>query len=258
MYRVTTLPNGLRVATLSMPQVESVSVGLWIGVGGRYEPPALSGISHFIEHLMFKGTRRRTAREISESVESIGGYMNAFTSEETTCLFAKAAHNHLERLTDVLADTYLNSVFVPAEIEKERGVIKDEILMYHDQPSQYVHELLGQTMWPDHPLGRSLTGTIETVQRLSRAGVLDFKRQKYLAPNTVLAIAGHCWHDDAVELATEFFGAMPKTRTLPRFEPCRARNRPSKPSSRSARLLTRVITKTVTRCASSVSSSAKA
>lgn len=146
MYKVTRLENGLAVATAEMPHMASVSVGIWVGVGGRYEPAAANGVSHFIEHLLFKGTRRRSAREISQAVEGIGGYLNAFTSEEHTCFYAKAGHEHFQELWDVLSDMFLNSKFDAGEIDKEREVIKEELAMYTDQPQQYVQELLNALM----------------------------------------------------------------------------------------------------------------
>jgi predicted Zn-dependent peptidase len=225
MRRVTTLSNGVRIATLTMPQTQSVSVGLWVGVGGRYEPAPLSGVSHFIEHLLFKGTRRRTARQISAAVESVGGYLNAFTTEEMTCFYAKAAGEHLERLADVLCDMYLQSLFAAGDLEKERRVILEEILMYRDQPQQLVHELLGQTMFPNHPLGRALTGTVETVSAMRRADVLRFRAQKYLASNTVVAVAGRCFHDDVVELFEPQLQRLKKSRSAPKFEPMNQRQR---------------------------------
>jgi len=158
MYQVTRLQNGLTVATAEMPHMASVSLGLWVGVGGRFEPKELNGVSHFIEHMLFKGTRKRSAKEISQSVEGIGGYLNAFTSEENTCFYSKARHDKFDELLDVLMDMFHNSVFESHEIEKERGVIKEELAMYLDQPHQHVYELLNETLWPDHPLGRSLTG----------------------------------------------------------------------------------------------------
>src|ERR1700691_3883707 len=130
MYQVTRLENGVTVATAEMPHSPSVSLGIWVGVGGRYEPAPINGVSHFIEHLLFKGTRRRSAREISQAVEGIGGYLNAFTSEEHTCFYAKAGHNYFEELWEVLADMFLNSPFEPDEIVKEREVIKEELAMY--------------------------------------------------------------------------------------------------------------------------------
>jgi predicted Zn-dependent peptidase len=138
MYQVTQLDNGLTVATAEMPHMASVSVGIWVGVGGRHEPEEIGGVSHFIEHLLFKGTRKRSARQISQAVEGLGGYLNAFTSEENTCFYCKARYDHLDELLEVLADMFLHSTFDPSEIAKERDVIKEELAMYMDQPQQYV------------------------------------------------------------------------------------------------------------------------
>ena len=208
------------MATAEMAHMESVSVGLWVGIGGRYEPARLSGIAHFIEHILFKGTRRRTARQISQTVEGIGGYLNAFTGEETTCYYAKASHRHLDTLLDVLADMYLHPKFAAADIDKERGVIKEELLMYRDQPDHYVHELLTETLWPEHPLGRTLTGTPQTLDAMDRATTLDFKRKKYVAANTVVAVAGHCRHDDIVGRVDKML-TLPRNGRSPGFQPAR-------------------------------------
>src|SRR2546430_1242624 len=140
MHQITRLSNGLSVATLEMPHMASVSLGLWVGVGGRYEPAELNGVSHFIEHLLFKGTKRRSAREISQAVEGIGGYLNAFTGEESTCFYSKARRDRFDELLDVLSDMFLNSKFDPVEIQKERGVIKEELAMYLDQPQHQVQD----------------------------------------------------------------------------------------------------------------------
>src|SRR2546423_13543261 len=131
-----------------MPRMASVSLGLWVGVGGRYAPAPLNGVSHFIEHLMFKGTRKRSAKEISQAVESIGGYLNAFTGEESTCFYSKGLHDRLENLLEVLLDMFLHSTFAAREIEKERDVIKEELAMYLDQPHHHVKELLNELLWP--------------------------------------------------------------------------------------------------------------
>ena len=133
MYQITRLPSGLVVATTEMPHRASVSLGLWVGVGGRYEPAELNGVSHFIEHLLFKGTPKRSAKEISQAVEGIGGYLNAFTGEESTCFYSKGRHDRFDELLDVLVDMFLNSKFDPVEIEKERGVIKEVV----GEPSQW-------------------------------------------------------------------------------------------------------------------------
>jgi len=145
-HQVTRLKNGITVATVEMPHMASVSLGIWVSVGGRYEPAELNGVSHFIEHMLFKGTPRRSAKEISQSVEGIGGYLNAFTGEESTCFYSKARHDHFEQLLDVLTDMFLISKIDPAEIAKERGVIKEELAMYMDQPHQLVQEVLNETL----------------------------------------------------------------------------------------------------------------
>src|SRR3989454_9476591 len=134
VYQVSQLKDGLTVATAEMPHMASVSLGLWVGVGGRHERAERNGVSHFIEHLLFKGTKKRSARDISQAVEGIGGYLNAFTSEENTCFYSKARHDRLDELLDVLVDMFLNSRVDPGEIEKERGVIKEGLAMYLDQP----------------------------------------------------------------------------------------------------------------------------
>src|SRR5204863_8783321 len=145
MYQISRLKNGLTVATAEMPHMASVSLGLWVGVGGRYEPAPLNGVSHFIEHLLFKGTRKRSAKEISQAVEGIGGYLNAFTGEESTCFYSKGRHDRLQELLEVLLDMLLHSTFARVEIEIERDVIKEELTMYLDQPQHHVHELLIET-----------------------------------------------------------------------------------------------------------------
>ncbi|MGA2220243.1 MAG: pitrilysin family protein [Verrucomicrobiia bacterium] len=220
MYRITQLSGGLRVATAEMPQMESVAIGVWVGIGGRYEPKRVSGISHFIEHLLFKGTDRRNAKQISETVEGIGGYLNAFTGEENTCYYAKASHKHLDTLLDVLSDMYLHPRFAVSEIDKERQVIKEELLMYRDQPDHYVHELLTEIVWPEHPLGRSLTGTPESLDAIHRATLLDFKRRKYVAANTIVAVAGHCRHDDIVARVQRTL-SLSRNGAAPSFVPAR-------------------------------------
>ena len=220
MYRITELPSGVRVITAPMPHMESISLGVWIGVGGRYESKKLSGISHFIEHLLFKGTPRRTAKQISQTVEGIGGYLNAFTGEETTCYYAKASHRHFDVLLDVLGDMYLHPKFAAADINKERQVIKEELLMYRDQPDHYVHELLTETVWPEHPLGRSLTGTPESLDGIIRTTLLDYKRANYIAGNTVVAVAGRCDHDD-IAARVERTLPIAQSSRRPKFTPAR-------------------------------------
>ncbi len=208
--RVSTLENGITVATAETPHMASVSLGIWVGVGGRFEPAEVCGVSHFIEHMLFKGTPRRNAREISQDVEGVGGYLNAFTTEENTCFYAKAGHERVEQVWDVLADMFLNSTFDPVEIEKERNVIKEELAMYLDQPHHHVQELLNETLWPDHPLGRPLTGTEETLDRLRRDELLSYKRENYVARNTLVTLAGNIDHKEAVALVSKFARRFPK------------------------------------------------
>jgi len=204
MYQITRLENGLTIATAEMPHMASVSLGLWVGVGGRYESAETSGVSHFIEHLLFKGTKKRSAKEISQTVEGIGGYLNAFTSEENTCFYSKARHDCFDELLDVLADMFLNSAFDPIEINKERDVIKEELAMYLDQPQQQVQELLNETMWPNQPLGRSITGTEKTLDAIQREQIVGFQEKNYVAPGTLVAAAGRLKHQQVVKAVSRY------------------------------------------------------
>ena len=194
MYHITLLNNGLRVATAEMPFMASVSVGIFVGIGSRYETAAQNGACHFIEHMLFKGTAKRTAEEISQAVEGIGGYLNAFTSEEMTCFHARAHADRFDDLTDVLADMLLNSKFNPVELGKERDVIKEEVAMYRDQPQSHVQELLNATLWPNQPLGRPITGDEKTLDGLNRANLLAYLKKNYAAANTLIVAAGNVTH----------------------------------------------------------------
>ncbi len=212
--QLTRLPNGVTVVTAEMPAMASVSLGIWVAVGGRNESAKFCGISHFIEHLLFKGTPRRNARRISQEIEGLGGYLNAFTSEENTCIYAKAHRRHLPEVLDVLTDMFQRSLFSPEEIRKERDVIKDEIAMYHDQPHQLVHDLLNETLWPNHPLGRPLTGSVRSLNRIQRPQLVSFYRSHYVGAATVVAAAGNLRHGpfvDKVRRQMRFWpqGSMP-------------------------------------------------
>jgi len=218
MHRVSRHQNGLAVMTAEMPHMASASIGIWVGVGGRYEPAHLCGVSHFIEHLLFKGTRRRTAKKISQDIEGVGGYLNGFTTEESTCFYAKARHDRFHDLLDVLMDMFLNSTFDPVEIDKERNVIKEELAMYLDQPQHHVQELLNETLWPDHPLGRSLTGTNETLDAMKRADILRYLRQTYVSNRAVVAAAGNLRHDQFLKSVRRFARGFPQG-DRPRFAP---------------------------------------
>jgi predicted Zn-dependent peptidase len=204
MYHTTRLANGLTIATAEMPHMTSVSVGVWVGVGSRYEPAQLNGVCHFIEHLLFKGTKKRSAKEISEAVEGIGGYLNAFTGEEATCFHARACYDRFGDLLDVLMDMLHNSRFNPTEIAKERQVIKEEIAMYLDEPQHLVQELLNGTMWPEHPLGRPITGTNETLDGLDRNKLVGYLRDKYVATKSVLVASGKVKHQQVIRAAARY------------------------------------------------------
>jgi len=226
-YKVTRLPNGANVATVQMPHMRSVSVGVWTGVGGRHEHEKETGVSHFLEHLLFKGTKRRNAKQITAAVEGVGGYLNAFTTEDHTCYYAKAGAPHFARLCDVLGDMYGGSTFPAAEIEREREVIREEIMMYRDQPAQHVQELLTATLWKKHPLGRPLTGTVETVSHLKRPRITAFHREHYCGANTVVTVAGRFSHAEVLAEVSPWLSRLPRGRR-PRF--VRSPRVPGRPS----------------------------
>jgi len=219
--RVTRLSNGVKVISSALPHVESVAFGIWVGVGGRYEEASMSGVSHFIEHMLFKGTKKLSAKGISQAIEGRGGYLNAFTQEESTCYYARVAYDQLHRAVGVLTDMYQNSVFDRGELAREKGVIVEEIMMYRDQPQQLVQELLGEALWKDHALGRPLIGSPETLQKMNRKNMLAFLKSKYVPGNTVCAFAGKLDHDRCVR---EVEGAMSGHRTgrRPRCSPVAA------------------------------------
>ena len=177
----------------------SVSVGLWVGVGSRYERGELNGVCHFIEHLLFKGTRKRSARQISEAVEGIGGYLNAFTSEDATCFHARACANRFDAVLDVLLDMLLNSRLAAEDITKEREVIKEEIAMYLDEPQHHVQELLNGMLWPRQPLGRPITGTNRSLDGLKRPDILRYFHANYVTGSTVLVVSGNISHRQVIQ-----------------------------------------------------------
>lgn len=210
LTRISTLPNGLRVASCSMPASQTVAVGLWCAVGARFESAKLSGISHFVEHLLFKGTNKRSARQISEEIEGVGGDLNAFTDEERTCYYAAASAEHFPRVATVLADMYRNSRFDHAEIERERGVIFEEIEMVRDEPAQYVHELLSEQTWKGHALARPIAGSKESLSSITRHDLLHHLRSHYQARDTIFTAAGAVDHDEVVNLAAKLLGKLPR------------------------------------------------
>jgi predicted Zn-dependent peptidase len=227
MYHVTQLKNGLTIATAEMPHMLSVSVGLWVGVGSRYEPAPLNGVCHFIEHLLFKGTKKHSAKEISQAVEGIGGYLNAFTSEEMTCFHARACHDRFDELLDVLLDMLLDSTFNPVEIGKEREVIKEEMSMYLDEPQHHVQELLNATLWPDQPLGRPITGTEHTLDAMKRDHLVGFLRENYVPANTLIVAAGKLKHRQVVRAVGRYASRF-RAVEPPRCPPARSEQRAPK------------------------------
>ncbi|HUV44290.1 MAG TPA: pitrilysin family protein [Dehalococcoidales bacterium] len=207
MYRKTVLENGLRIITSPMPHTRSVSVCIYIGVGSRYEADDTAGVSHFIEHLCFKGTPKRAqARDIATAIEGVGGILNGGTDKELTIYWSKVAAPHFPLALDVLGDMLLNSKFDPEEIERERQVIIDEIHMIKDSPSQSVGMLIDELLWPNHPLGRDIAGNTDSVATISRDVMLDFLARRYHPGNTVVAVAGDIRHEDVVQQIGETLG----------------------------------------------------
>lgn len=190
MYKITRLKNGLTVVTTNMPHMESVALGVWIAVGGRYEKKEYAGISHFLEHMAFKGTKKRSYKQLKEEIEGKGGVLNGFTGEECTCYLAKVPAKHLLLALDMLTDIVVNPRLDVNDFIKEKAVILEEIKMYLDMPNYYVQELLAELMWPNHPLGWPLIGTLETVSSLTRNDLIKYKENYYVPQNIVIAIAG--------------------------------------------------------------------
>lgn len=205
----TVLPNGLVVLTESMEHVRSVSMGVWTKTGSRDEQPEVNGISHFVEHMVFKGTRSRSAQQIAREVDAIGGNLDAFTSKESICFNIKVLDEHVGQALDILCDLVTGPVFAPEEIQRERGVVLEEIKMDEDNPDALVHETFVQNMWKNHPLGRPILGTKETVSRLGQQALLDFYGGRFLGGNLVFSAAGHLEHDTMVAMVAERLAAMP-------------------------------------------------
>jgi predicted Zn-dependent peptidase len=198
--RRTVLPSGLRILTEAIPAMRSVSFGIWVAVGSRDESPELCGVSHFLEHLLFKGTSRRSALDISAEIEAVGGETNAFTTKEYTCFYARVLDADLPLAIDVMCDLVADSVLQSADVETERGVILEEIAMHDDEPDDEVHDLLTAAIYGDHPLGRLISGTEKTVAPMTRDQIEGFYRSRYLPPSIVIAAAGNLEHDRVVEL----------------------------------------------------------
>ena len=208
MRRITQLPNQIRIVTQEFKDRESASIGVWVAAGGRYESRVNKGVAHFLEHMAFKGSVQYSCEQIKQLVEGVGGNLNAFTAEEETCFYAKVPANHLKKTFDILADISFFPKITLKDLEKERTVILEEIKMYHDLPQYYVGELLEALLWPDHPLGQSLAGTVKSVGQMSVANLKDFKKLLYIPSNTVVSACGSLKHEELVELVSLKLGKL--------------------------------------------------
>jgi predicted Zn-dependent peptidase len=215
--RRTVLPNGLIVLTERMEHLRSVAMGVWIKSGSRCEPAEINGISHFVEHMLFKGTRSRSALHIAREMDAIGGNLDAFTSKETICFTVKSLADHVPIALDVVSDLVLNPVFAPPDIERERGVILEEIKIDEDNPDVLVHELFTQSFWKGHPLGKPILGTTETVGRLDQQQLFAYHGDWFHGGNMVFSAAGNLEHDEFTEAVAAKFSSLPRGLRVSEF-----------------------------------------
>ena len=202
------LTNGLTILTEEMPHIRSVSIGIWIKTGSRHESPEWNGISHFVEHMVFKGTRSRSAEQIAREVDSVGGNMDAFTAKECICFDIKVLDEHLPTAMDILSDLVLCPTFAADEIKRERGVILEEIKMDEDNPDYLVHEIFTQNFWKDHPLGKPILGTKETVKKFEQAVLFDYYSRFFIPNNMIVSVAGNVKHERLMEVVREKFAQL--------------------------------------------------
>ena len=207
--RKTTLPNGLIILTERMEHIRSVAMGVWIRAGSRHEMPEVNGISHFVEHMVFKGTKSRSAQKIAREVDAIGGNLDAFTGKETVCFNVKVLDEHVPTALDVLSDLVLNPVFANEDILRERGVILEEIKMDEDNPDYLVHEIFTQNFWKDHPLGKPILGTQATVRTFEQDTLFGYYGQRFVGGNMVFSAAGNLEHDEFVNMVADRFAGLP-------------------------------------------------
>ncbi|HHW48274.1 MAG TPA: insulinase family protein [Clostridiaceae bacterium] len=206
MYKKVILDNGVRLVCEKIPYVRSVAVGIWVGTGSRNETTLNSGISHFIEHMMFKGTEKRSAKEIAESIDNIGGQLNAFTGKECTCYYAKILDEHLDIAVDILADMFFNSRFDEKDINIEKKVISEEIDMYEDSPEELVHDILSEVVWEGNPLGYPILGTERSLTNFSRKMIFRYMNDNYTPNNTVISVAGNFDEEKLHKTIDKYFG----------------------------------------------------
>lgn len=207
MLKKYSLKNGVRVVCEKLQSVRSVSVGIWVGTGSRNEAAKLNGISHFIEHMLFKGTSKRNAAQIAEAIDNIGGQLNAFTGKECTCFYAKTLDEHIAIALDVLSDMFFNSVFASRDIALEKRVIIEEIGMYEDSPEDLVHDVLSETVWGGSPVGYPILGTKKSLRNINRDRITEYMRERYTPYNTVISVAGNFDDAQLAELLEKYFGS---------------------------------------------------
>lgn len=208
IFRKSVLSNGVRIVSEHIPTVRSVSVGLWVDVGSRDEKSEKSGISHFLEHMVFKGTRRRNMRQIAQSIESIGGYLNAFTTKEHTCFYARVLDEHIEKAVDVISDLVKEPTFNPKEITKEKSVVLEELKQMEDDPDDLIHDYLEKVLYHPHPLAEPIIGKSESIQRIEREDLFEHLEHHYTPDKMVIAAAGNVQHDKLVEISEKYIGEL--------------------------------------------------
>ncbi|MCM0082047.1 insulinase family protein [Geomonas sp. Red32] len=209
MIKKSILENGIRVITERIPYASSVSIGIWVANGSRHERRELNGVAHFIEHLLFKGTERRSALDIAREIDSVGGVLNAFTSREYVCYYAKVLDKFLPNAVDLLTDIFLHSTFDPEEIEKERRVVLQEINMMEDTPDDLIHDIFHQQFWMGHPLGMSILGDAESVGGLTRDAIVGYKEHMYRGDDIIVSAAGNLTHEELVSLVEQHLHVLP-------------------------------------------------
>ncbi|MEW6097287.1 MAG: pitrilysin family protein [bacterium] len=225
MYYKEIFPNGVRVVIEEIPSVQSVSIGVWVSVGSKDEDAQGNGISHFLEHMIFKGTKSKTALQIAQIMDSIGGHVDASTGREHTCYYAKVLNKHLSLTIELLADIFFNSIFNPIEIEKEKQVIIEEIKMYEDTPDELIHDLFIQTLWDSHPLGQPILGKVGVIKNITHDKLINFWTSRYTPYEIVIAVAGHVQKDKVINQLFKFFGSQTginwrTTNDIPKLKSC--------------------------------------